>query len=158
MLSVERIIDAMFDVLNKPAGSYKQIADGVSIRLGEFVPVYKVTNAIYVLRQAPPDLYGWTIMHCKRGRTHPGRLFRVRVDTDGYPIFTEEQAEFFKTGLIGTLSHIHTMAGNMSEQMKIAAVLLPTQSGRNYARHMVTDTKYMSNKAWEFREDCRQAV
>lgn len=149
-----QIIRAMYQVL--PAGSQKQITDRVSTLIGEPLKYWEVNNAIAILRSSPPELFGWTIFHCLRGPTADGRYFAVRVDEDGIPLLTDEQARFFALGVVGTLGHTHTMMGIAADCMKIAAAVLPEPGMRRFARRMVLDMKYISDKAWDMREDCRQ--
>jgi len=141
----------MFRVL--PAGSYQEIADRLSIRLGRRVEREEVAYAIAELRLAPPGLYGWTMPHCKRGPYLPGRLFAMLVDEDGTRVLSDQDTDRLKTGLIGTLGHVHTILGNAAEFLRAAH--FKTEAQRRRANGMIRRITFVAEEAWEMREDCR---
>jgi hypothetical protein len=147
----ERLINGMFHVL--PAGSYKEIADRLSNLIGREVEVKEVTSAIAQLRGASPTRYGWTIPHCKRGPYISGRLFAMMVDEDGTRVLSDNDTGRLKTGLIGTLGHVHTMLGNAAEFLRTAHFKTPGQ--RRQANSMIRRITFVAEEAWEMREDCR---
>lgn len=149
----QQLINEMFYVL--PAGSYQEIAERLSSRLGREVDWSDVNTAIADLRKAPA-LYGWTIPHCKRGPYVVGRLFAVHVNEDGTRVLSSDDARRTHVGNVGTLGHVHTMLGNAAETMQTAEFHTPTL--RRLAQSMIRDMKYLSEKAWEMREDCRNAT
>lgn len=145
MTDVDIVIDEMFKALRNPCGSLKELAAKVGVSRNV------VQHGVSVLREAPPDRYGWTIPHCKRGRTTPGRYIRILVDSKG-TIFTDVKSESIGDGATGTVRHVKSLMENGAKTMRIAAAQFAEPSLRRRAKDMIRKMEFVAAEAQELDE------
>jgi hypothetical protein len=134
----------IFDSL--PAKSYAEILERVNAVLTVGIDKGQLAMAILAIRRNPAK-YGFTIPHCRRGREqNDDRLFAVLVNAAGQPQLEIEQERHFERGARGTFSHVVSMFQNASAVFKLVKPRLRTMRMQRYARELLRDMIYISEK------------
>jgi hypothetical protein len=114
MKALDELVIEIYNVLQTPADSYKEIAERIECKVSQ------IGKGLEWIRENAEKLT-WTVPHAPRGRSQPNRYFIVPVATDGYlrPFGAEKQATL-QEGLAGTLRGINTTSKREATALSIA--------------------------------------
>jgi len=139
------------------AGSYAEITARVNAMSIEPVVYAQVAQAIYRLRKAEPDEWGWTIPHCKRGPTEPGRLFRMSTAPPAASTFySQAKVAATEVGAYGSARTSQTMLENVAKHLDALALNLPPHK-RRIIRGLRRDVLYIAEKIVDIADDLNGA-
>jgi hypothetical protein len=155
---VHDVIREVYVALSVPAESYAEVISRIYAQTGVLVRYSQVCSAFSIVRHAPPEVFGWTVPPCKRGRPSPGRLIRVLLSSNGGMILTPGENIAVNDGNIGTLGYVSTILETVHNLMDAISTQLPTLAMQRLGHSLARDAKYMGEKVYEMREDCRLAV
>jgi len=144
-MTMDELIEQIGNVL--PASGYREIAERVTVRMGETVSVQQVGAAIVRLRR-DPDRFAWTIPHCKRGPDSPERLELLLFQPGSdYFVADDQRRAAMRDGGIGTWGHIASLAENLVMACKAARAYERSPSRRREWGSLIVDAEHLAQKA-----------
>jgi hypothetical protein len=155
---MDKIIDAIWLALRKPATTYEELAERVSTSMKERISASDISNALAYLRRNALE-YGWTVPHVKRGAPvdgnaieddgDDGRYFRCLIDRDGTFFFDDDAAAsaHFKRGAEATLNQIVTLSKNSVTMLQANIAHTRSTNQRAMLNDVLADFQYAARKS-----------
>jgi len=106
-----------------------------------------------ILRRADPDEWGWTIPHCKRGPSSPGRLWRMSAALPSPGVFySQDRMAATEIGIYGTALSNFRQQANIAKFLEIEAENAPPHKKR-LLRRLKRTADYMAEQLSDMADD-----
>ena len=156
-LQTDQLLDHLFYVLApNGAGSQDEIAERLSGRIGEVVTQPMVADLLHLLRNSPPEKYGWSVPSVKRGPYEPGRYAIVIIGGSDKSKVDKPMRRYIHNGNQGSFSYSKTLM-NTLQQMLRHMIECGKPAVRREATGLAMDIQFLATKLAHLEETCRQA-